>query len=101
MTYAFIQDVPANAEMYEQVRKLIGDEAPEGLVSHVVVQREAGLRYIDVWNTQSDWEHFRDERVHPAVSQVLTSMGIPHDESLVAYEAIEVLDAWVGTSVRV
>ena len=27
------------------------------------IRRDHGLRYIDVWDTQTDWERFRDERV--------------------------------------
>jgi len=98
MTYAFIQDVPADEAMYEQVRTLIGAEVPKGLVSHVVLRRERGLRYIDVWESQADWEQFRDERAEPAVGKVLASLGLPHDHSMVTFEEIDVIDTWLGTT---
>lgn len=98
MPYAFIQDVPADENIYRQVRAKLGDDQPKGLVAHLVIKRDAGLRYIDVWDTQADWHRFRDERVEPAVGEVLASMGIPHDHSMVTFEDIDVIDAWVGGS---
>lgn len=101
MTYAFVQDVPANVEMYEKIRGLIGDDVPAGLVSHVVIKREHGLRYVDVWETKAQWEHFAAGRVEPAVGQVLASYGLPHDRSMVTMEEVEVVDVWQpATSLR-
>jgi hypothetical protein len=95
MPYAFIQDVPANQEIYEKIRALLPTDAP-GLITHVVIKRDAGLRYIDVWDTEADWEQFRVGYVEPAVDEVLASYGIPHDHSLVTTEAIDVIDVWCG-----
>jgi hypothetical protein len=95
MPYAFIQDVPANEEMYAKVRALLPSEAP-GLVAHVVIKREGGLRYVDVWASEAAWEQFRVAHVEPAVDEVLASYGIPHDHSLVTTEAVEVIDVWCG-----
>ena len=47
--YAFIQDVPANEEIYAKIQAELGDVAPAGLIAHLVVRRPDGLRYIDVW----------------------------------------------------
>ncbi len=99
MPYAFIQDVPANPEIYRLILERLGDTPPPGLISHVVVVREGGLRYIDVWQTEEAWDTFRDEQVEPAVEAVLAGFGIPHDHSMVAIEPIEVIHAWIGDSV--
>lgn len=99
VTYAFIQDVPADEAMYVQIRAQLGDEPPKGLIAHVVVKRAGGLRYVDVWDTQADWERFRDERVEPVVDEILAGLGIPHDHSLVTTEEIEVVDTWLGAGV--
>lgn len=96
MPYAFIQDVPANAEIYGQIRGKLGADAPKGLLSHVVFERPGGLRYVDVWDTQADWEIFRDEVVEPAVGEVLADHGIPHDHSMVQFEVIDVIDTWTA-----
>lgn len=100
MTYAFIQDVPANERIYAEVAARLGDQAPQGLISHVAIKRPGGLRYVDVWESQADWERFRDECVDPAVGAVLAGYGIPHDHSRVSFEDIEVVDAWVQPAPR-
>jgi len=99
MTYAFIQDVPANAEMYAQIRAKLPTEAPAGLISHVVIEREGGLRYVDVWSTRQDWDRFRDDVVEPAVSEVLAGYGLPHDHDLVTTTEVTVIDTWLGATV--
>ncbi|MEY2470049.1 MAG: hypothetical protein QOF21_2747 [Actinomycetota bacterium] len=96
MSYAFIQDVPANAEIYGQIRGKLGDDAPKGLVSHVVITQPEGLRYIDVWETKADWESFRVAKVLPAVAEVLAGYGIAHDASDAVVEEIDVIDAWTA-----
>lgn len=96
MSFAFVQDVPANEQIYRQIRAKLGDEAPKGLISHVAFTREGGLRYVDVWETQADWERFQAERAEPAVDEVLASYGIPHDHSMVTFEEIDVIDTWLG-----
>jgi len=96
MPYAFIQDVPANEQIYRQIRAKLGDEAPKGLISHVAMTREGGLRYVDVWETQADWERFRDEEAEPAVDEVLAGYGIPHDHSMTTFDEVEVIDTWLG-----
>lgn len=98
MSYAFIQDVPADEAMYREIRKRLGDEPPKGLVAHVVIKREGGLRYVDVWDTEADWDRYRWEKVEPAVDGVLGELGIHHDHSLVTLEEIEVIDTWVGST---
>ena len=40
MSYAFIQDVPANEGIYGQIRAKLGEVAPAGLVVHLVLKRE-------------------------------------------------------------
>jgi len=72
MTYAFTQDVPIGAAFYKRITDGLGDEAPKGLVTHIAVERpEGGLRYIDVWESQADWERFAEERLHPVVHGLL------------------------------
>lgn len=95
MSYGFIQDVPVNEHVYEKIKAGIGAERPKGLISHVAIKREGGLRYIDVWETKADWDRFLHERVEPAVGAVLSSMGIPQDRSRVHVEDVEVVDSWV------
>jgi hypothetical protein len=63
MTYAFTQDVPINAEFYRRIVAGLGEDAPKGLIVHVATERpEGGLRYIDLWETEEDWERFAEDR---------------------------------------
>jgi hypothetical protein len=96
MTYAFVQDVPANEEMYHQIKAILGDTPPAGLIAHVACRHGDGLRYIDLWETEEAWETFRVSRVEPAVAQVLAGHGIVPDHSQVRVEALDVIDTWIG-----
>lgn len=75
MTYAFSQDVPIDAAMYKRITDRLGPEPPEGLISHLAIERpEGGLRYIDVWASEADWDRFADERLHPVVHALLSEI---------------------------
>ena len=97
MTYACSYEVPATIEMYREVRRLIGDENPDGLVAHVGVRGDGVLRHIEVWESEGAWTRFHDERVEPAVHQVLTNAGftvMPPDPPV---EELELVDVWLGS----
>jgi len=96
MPYAFVQDVPADEQLYGEIRSRMGATPPKGLISHVAVPREGGLRYLDVWETAEDWERFREEVAEPIVGEVLAAHGLPHDHSLVRFEELRPIDVWVG-----
>lgn len=97
MPYGFVQDVPADERMYREIRARLGEEPPPGLIAHLVLTREGGgLRYVDVWEREEDWEQFRSAQVEPAVEAVLAGHGLPHDHSLVTTSVVEVVDAWIG-----
>jgi hypothetical protein len=96
MSFAFVQDVPANETMYAQIKELLPDAAPAGLVVHLAVKREGGLRYIDVWETEAHWDAFRNDHVEPAVEKVLAGYGIPHTHDDVVFDSLDVVDVWLG-----
>lgn len=97
MPFAFIQDVPANAEMYGKIRAELGDAPPEGLIAHIVQELDAGgLRYTDVWASRELWDTFRNVTLEPVVTGVLAGYGIPHNDEDISVEEITVLDAWIG-----
>ena len=75
MPYAFSQDVPIDAAFYTRIKHGLGGEPPKGLISHVAIERpEGGLRYIDVWESEDDWNRFTDERLHPVVHPLLAEL---------------------------
>jgi hypothetical protein len=61
--YAFFYDVPGDERIYRRVKSEIGEGRPEGLLLHLVVKRADGLRHINVWETQQQWERYQRERV--------------------------------------
>jgi hypothetical protein len=72
MTYAFTQDVPIDAAFYRRIMEGLGPELPDGLISHLAVERpEGGLRYIDVWESKEDVDRFGEDRLHPVVHGLL------------------------------
>jgi hypothetical protein len=94
MAYAFQQDVPINMDIYRTIVERLGVTPPDGLIVHVVIERERGLRYIDVWESQAQHQRFVDERLHPIIGDVLRDAGFatmpPQPETIV----LEVTDVW-------
>lgn len=96
MSYAFTQDVPANAEMYSKIKALLPTQ-PSGMIVHLAIEREGGLRYVDVWEDEASWIAFRDDHVEPAVGEVLAGYGIPHDHALVDFREEQLVDTWLAS----
>jgi hypothetical protein len=96
MPYAFIQDLPITVEQYAVIRSEIGNDAPKGLVAHVVMRHDAGLRYVDVWDSQADWERFHDDKVQPAVRKMMATDGIVAPPQPAPHQTIDVIDTLVG-----
>jgi len=99
MPYAFIQDVPADENIYGRIRELLPTETPTGLITHIAVKRDGGLRYIDVWETEAAWQAFRDDHLEPVVEKVLAGIGIPHSHADVSFEMLDVIDVWSGAAI--
>jgi hypothetical protein len=100
MTYAFTQDVPINEDLYRRIVASLGDEVPDGLVVHVAVKRpEGGLRYLDVWRSEADWDRFADLRLHPVVHPLLGAQfteGAPPEPDRVPQSLVDVWGQIVG-----
>ena len=97
--YACSYEVPADEQMYLRVKEAIGPEQPHGLVTHLVVKSDQGLRHIGVWEDQADWERFRDERVQPAVRRVLQGAGVTQLPPPPVEETLEVVDLLTASRV--
>ena len=94
MSYAFVQDVPITATIYAQIRANLGAAPPQGLIVHIVQKTERGLRYVDVWESEADWDRFVEERLHPAVGQALARAGFQAPPVEPTREQFEVVDVW-------
>jgi hypothetical protein len=93
--YAFTQDVPADRVLYRRILDGLGPDAPHGLLFHVAIERpEGGLRYIDVWESQSDCDEFTETRLHPIVHGLLSEIfgdEVPPEPERVP---LSVIHAW-------
>lgn len=77
MPHAYYYDVPSTPETYRAVIAELGDARPTGLISHLVVKHDKGLRHYGVWESRAEWEQYRDGVVRPAVARVLQRAGVP------------------------
>ena len=96
MTYAFTQDVPIDAATYEGIIEGIGPELPAGLLVHLAMVRpEGGLRYVDVWESEDDFERFADSRLHPVVHPMLRErFGEANMPSEPDRDPLDVIHVW-------
>jgi heme-degrading monooxygenase HmoA len=57
---------------YERVAEAVGDDAPPGLVYHAAGEAADGRwQSVSIWESEQDFNRFRDERLMPAVQQTL------------------------------
>jgi hypothetical protein len=96
MPYAFFYDVPGDERIYARVKAELGEEQPEGLVLHLVVKREDGLRHFKVWESRQKWERFEQERVAPAVARVLQAVGVVDPPAPPEAHEMELIDIMKG-----
>ena len=97
MPYALQYDVPADEQFYRRVAAEIGDERPEGLVAHLVVRRDGGLRHIEVWDSKTEWERFRTERVEPALDKAFAAAGFAHRPPRPPMLEMDLVDVRLGS----
>ena len=97
MPYACFYDVPGDERMYAQVRAEIGEEQPKGLILHMVIKREDGLRHFEVWESRQEWERFQQERVAPAVAKMLAAVGVTDPPPRPEAQEMELVDLTTGT----
>jgi hypothetical protein len=91
MTYAYIQDVPIDDQMYARIIEGIGPEPMDGLLMHLCVRRpEGGLRYIDVWTSEEHCTRAFEERIHPAVDAAFEGNRPPSEPEVHRLEIIDI-----------
>ena len=75
MAVLMIAELPGvTAAQYDAVNEKIGirgdEDAPDGLIQHVVGETGDGLLVADVWESQEQFERFFAERAGPAFAEV-------------------------------
>lgn len=97
MLYVFQHDVPADEDFYRRVAAEIGNVQPDGVVAHLVVKRDGGLRHIGIWKSQEDWERFRSECVDPALKKVFAAAGFASVPPSPPEQQLDLVDAVLGS----
>ena len=96
--YAFTQDVPIDEATYRRIVEGLGDEPPKGMLSHVALALpDGGLRYIDVWESEEDWDRFVEDRLHPVVHPLLAEVFGDELPPEPPRSAVVAIDAWGPT----
>ena len=85
-------EVPASIEMYQEVKRLIGDEPANGMLAHLVMRSESGLRHLEVWDSEAACHQFRQQRVAPAVHTVLKAAGFTEMPEEPVLEELDLVD---------
>ena len=93
MAVAVVQEFtgPAYDRSTNSISEKLGAHAnpPAGLILHSAGFAAPGVfRIFDVWESEADWERFRDERLMPVVMQVAGAAPPP---SVYSYEFHEVV----------
>jgi hypothetical protein len=96
MSFAFTYDVPIDESFYRKIQNGLGSGLPSGLITHLAIKiPEGGLRYIDVWESEADFERFAEKRLHPVVHPLLETMlgDVPPEPEHVPLSVIHVWSA--------
>jgi hypothetical protein len=72
--FLVVNELPGGDQtFYDSVRSIvqqtIGQEKPDGAVSHIAGKTDQGWIVVEVWENQSAWENFREQILKPAFEQ--------------------------------
>jgi len=61
--YAFVEDIAASWEHYARFAAALDGPPPDGLLLHAAGPTDEGFRIIGVWESEADWDRFRENRL--------------------------------------
>jgi len=76
-------------KMYGHTAPMRDDEAPEGLIVHSAGQGDSGHYVYDIWESREAFQRFMDEKLGPAIAEVMGGPPPPGGEP--QFFAIDVL----------
>jgi hypothetical protein len=82
MVVLMIQDFAGgNREIAEAVSSDmdVRENPPAGLIAHVLTDIPTGIRAVDIWESEADFQTFAKERLMPSAQKVSQERGIPTD----------------------
>ena len=71
MSVVVVGQIP-DQSVYEEVtsRVLDNEQLPEGCRVHIAGPSSGGFRVITVWDSEEQYQQFRDEKLLPAIQEV-------------------------------
>ena len=72
MAYACVQDIASSWSNYERVAKSLLEPTPIGLIAHVAGPTDEGVRIIEIWDSEEEWEQFRADRLAATIATLET-----------------------------
>ena len=78
MTVVMTLDLPVTREDLEALSAEAGSSAnpPDGLIVHTATVTSGGVRVVDVWESQAQFEKFRDDRLMASLQKVAAERGL-------------------------
>jgi hypothetical protein len=58
----------------------VRENPPTGLIAHVLTDIPGGIRAVDIWESEADFQTFAKERLMPSAQKVSQKRGISTDE---------------------
>ena len=79
----------ATADQYDKVNETVGEPPPDGLIVHTAVDKGGTMKVVDVWESAEKFGAFGEQRLGPAVAEVMgegPAPGAPEIEQIHHYE---------------
>ena len=92
MAVLMLMDIEATLDEYDRVNEIVdpATNPPPGLILHVGSQHGNVIRVADVWESEQQFNDFREQRLGPAVGQVLgADAGPPQIEILEVHDLVK------------
>jgi hypothetical protein len=74
--YAFVEDIAASWEHYARFAAALDGLPPEGLLLHAAGPTDEGFRIIGVWESEADWDRFRENRLGGSAGEVPVTVRV-------------------------
>jgi hypothetical protein len=65
----------ATPDQYDEVNEKIGEDPPDGLIVHSAVDKGGTMKIVDIWESAEKFGAFGQEKLGPAVAEVLGGDG--------------------------
>ena len=68
MPSAFVQDIAASWQHYQETTAALVEPVPPGLILHLAGPTDEGVRIIALWESEQAWRDFQAGRLAPAIA---------------------------------